>query len=159
MIVFGGTGAALLDDAWALSLDGPPAWTRIEATGVAPPPLSGRAAVYDAARDRMLVYGGFEAAEVSDRVWALDLASAAWTGATPEGVSPGHRVCSAVIYDPVRDRVVVWGGLEFFGNAGYGRNDSWILPLGSGGWSPLATSGAPADFGDAVFDAQLDRMV
>src|SRR5439155_16811655 len=59
MVVFGDTrDREVLGDIWALSLDGAPQWTRLAPAGDGPGPRFGHGAVYDAAGDRMIVFGG-----------------------------------------------------------------------------------------------------
>ena len=55
-------------------------------------------------------------------------------------VPPKGREGHTAIYDPVRDRMVVFGGYD--GASRY--NDVWALTLsGSPAWSQLAPSGTP----------------
>jgi hypothetical protein len=62
MIVFGGRNDhpndPCLQDAWSLSLDGTPQWNVLAPEGGLPAARSLAAGVYDALRDRVLVYGG-----------------------------------------------------------------------------------------------------
>jgi len=71
-------------------------------------------AVYDPLRDRMIIYGGFDAQQNSNLflpdVWALSLSDLSWRGLTPDGTTPTGRDASAAIYDPDHDRMVVFGG-------------------------------------------------
>ena len=158
MVVFGGCNGFApsyrrLSDVWALSLSGSPSWTMLvtPVPGVdAPDPLFAHSAVYDAARDRMVVCGG-DAGWISSDVWALSLDSPpAWTSIVPVGQLPLGRVYHSAIYDPVRDRMVVFGG-----TSGY-SNDVCALSLaGTPAWTQLASSGTPPfarDFHTAVYD-------
>ena len=57
----------------------------------------------------------------------------------PSGTPPSARDGHTAIYDPVRDRMVVFGGDD-----GALRNDVWALTLsGSPAWSALAPVGTP----------------
>ena len=77
------------------------------------PPPSGRSehtAIYDPVRDRMVVFGGYDGTLRND-VWALSLSgSPAWSALAPAGSPPSARYGHTAIYDPVRDRMVVFGG-------------------------------------------------
>jgi hypothetical protein len=163
MIVFGGDGTS---DVWALSLAEPMAWTRLDATGATPMPRTGHTAIYDSAHDRMIVFGGYAAFapgsnyETND-VWALSLSDPpAWTPVTSnDPTQPAARQRHAAVYDPVRDRMIIFGGeqqfLTFF-------DDTWALPLsGPSWWMQLPATGAPHwRYGhSAVYDALRDRMV
>ena len=74
MVVFGGTrDREVLGDVWALSLDGAPQWTRLAPAGDGPGPRFGHGAVYDAAGDRMIVFGGDDGAGKLNDTWQLSL--------------------------------------------------------------------------------------
>jgi hypothetical protein len=70
-IVVGGRGTdrRALDDGWLL-LDGAGAFSPLDAGGSRPPARSGGATVYDAANDRMVLFGGI-GDEALDDLWAL----------------------------------------------------------------------------------------
>ena len=160
MIVFGGWDAAgLHDDVWALSLTGAPAWAELTPAGTAPSAREYHSAIYDPVRDRMVVFGGWDGALRKD-VWALSLAGTpAWTQLTPPGQAPYARDQHSAIYDPVRDRMLVFGGWDGWSF----HNDVWELTLGeTPAWDMLVPSGTfpKARRGhSAVYDATRDRMV
>jgi pimeloyl-ACP methyl ester carboxylesterase len=129
MVVFGGYSydydglTYSLNDVWALSLAGTPAWTELSPSDGVPGRYA-HSAIYDPARDRMVVFGGSffdNIGPVRDRmaarqigyfndVWALSLTgTAAWTELAPSTQPPARSGHSA-IYDPVRDRMVVFNG-------------------------------------------------
>ena len=72
----------------------------------------------------------------SNDVWSLSLSgSMAWTRLTPSGAAPSARWLHSAIHDPVRDRMIVFGG---------GTNDLWSLSLsGTTSWSPIVAAGTP----------------
>src|SRR6266571_743916 len=93
MIVYGGRDStySVLNDVWSLSLTRAPAWTQIDAPES--PYRWGHSAVYDPARDRMLVMAGGEGilTYVAD-LWALSLAGdPAWQALSPDGAGPAAR--------------------------------------------------------------------
>ena len=156
MIVFGG-GA---NDVWALSLAGSPAWSQLAPAGTPPSPRSGHTAIYDPVRDRMVIFGGNSPSGDRNDVWALSLAgSPPWTPLPPAGTPPPPRSGPAAIYDPLRDRMTVFGGVL----DGFRFNDVWVLSLaGSPTWIPLAPGGTlpPTLSGHtAIYDLPRDRMV
>src|SRR5439155_282253 len=126
MVVFGGGGASsYLDDVWVLSSAGPPAWAALTSTGMA---QSGRAyltAIYDPVHDRMVTLGGVDGSfDYFHDGWSLSLAATpAWTPYAPTDSLPPVRAGHSAIYDPVRDRMVVFGGQHPFGLV----NDVWAL--------------------------------
>ena len=160
MIVFGGlAGTSLKNDVYELSLTGTPTWKLLEVGGTPPSARRGATAIYDPVRDRMLVYGGAAPAALGD-VWALSLgASPAWTQLVPTGSPPPSRSGHSAIYDPVRDRMVVFGGQT---GLTY-RNDAWALALaGTPAWSSMAPAGGPPDARSrhsAIYDSVRDRLV
>lgn len=119
MIVFGGdveppfgyysdeTGGT-----WALSLSSPPTWTAL-ATGSR---RSNHSAVYDEARDRMVVHGGSYSTFVTlnsftttNATQAFSLANGTWSDLTTDN-TPSRRMESGAIYDPVQDGLWVFAG-------------------------------------------------
>jgi hypothetical protein len=159
MIVFGGQGAALFGDVWSLALTGPPVWSPIVPGGATPPTRFGHSAIYDPVRDRMVVFGGVAGSPRND-TWVLDLSGApAWSLLDPPGLRPAARALHSALYDPVRDRMVVFGGND---GSGY-RNDVWSLGFaGTPAWTMAAPYGTPPSAREgaaAVFDASGDRMI
>jgi galactose oxidase-like protein len=157
MVVYGGGDpfGSLLGDVWQLSLTGSPRWTKLAPAGVAPAPRYGHTAIYDPVRDRMVVFGGFDGSPDRNDVWALSLAgSPTWTQITPAGTPPSPRERHTAIYDPVRDRMLVFGG---------NGNDVWALSFtGSPTWVQLAPAGSPPPGRGghgAIYDPVRDRMV
>jgi hypothetical protein len=134
MIVFGGGAhssgiSSYYNDVWALSLTDTPSWTQIATAGMPPDAREGHTAVYDALRDRMVVFGGFTSPGpvYFNDAWALSLrGTPTWTQLLPSGAAPRQRYGHTAIYDPVRDRMVVFGGddntdlLTYF-------SDTWML--------------------------------
>ena len=160
MLVFGGlVGSTLKNDVWELSLAGTPTWKPLAVAGTPPSARRGATAIYDPVRDRMLVYGGAAPGALSD-VWALSLgASPAWTLLAPTGTPPPTRSGHSAVYDPVRDRMVVFGGQS---GLTY-RSDAWALALaGTPAWTNMAPSGGPPDARarhSGIYDSVRDRLV
>jgi hypothetical protein len=146
----GGAAAGLPDGAW----------------GTLSPPEGrfGHAGVYDPVRDRMVFFGGTKslsgANTTFNQVWLLDLSTTtAWSLVATEGTPPPARYAHTMVYDPVRDRMLVFGGytnLVFL-------NDVWALSLdGTPTWTQLSPSGGPPAirYGHvAVYDPLGDRML
>lgn len=133
------------------------------ATAPVPPARSGPCTIFDEFRRRFLVYGGAPLAAWRSRLedtWAFDAATGNWENLTATSGSFGPRSSGASIWDPVRDRMIVFGGED---SLGQDFNDVHVLPLGAGGaWAPLATSGdaPPANSeATATYDAAGDRML
>ena len=161
MIVFGGySGSTPYNDVWALSLAGTPAWTALTPTGTPPSPRYLQSAIYDPARDRMVMFGGADGSTFFNDVWALSLVGTpAWMALSPTDTPPGARSYHSAIYDKERDRMVVFGGVDWSNVL----NDVWALSLADKpAWTPLAPTGtppSPRDGHSAIYDPARDRMV
>ena len=129
MLIFGGsTGDGYYgstNDVWELKLRGVPTWTQISTAGTPPPPRRSGAAIYDPIRNRMIIYGGFDAVPGSDEffgdTWALDFNSSppVWSELLPGGTVPSIRDGVSAAYDPLHDRLILyggWSGTEFLGD-------------------------------------------
>jgi hypothetical protein len=91
MIVVGGTDPSFLDDAWALDLHGRSELVR-DRRRHSPPAREEHSAVYDAASDRLILFGGYDAEYLYGDTWSLSLTgSPAWSELHPTGFGPGPR--------------------------------------------------------------------
>ena len=162
MIVFGGTDSnGPLDEVWSLAL-ATGVWTQWFPSGTGPTARSDARSVYDAARRRMLIFGGSDAVSTPferNDVWALSLdGPPTWTALQPGGTPPPGRDRHVAVLDVARDRMLVFGGES----PGY-SNDLWALTLSPQlNWTPLATAGTtphPRSGHVAVFDAVGQHMV
>src|SRR5687768_7618113 len=74
-------------------------------------------------------------------------------------VPPPALWVHSTIYDPIRDRLIVFGGQGYAGST----NDVWAFSLsGIPHWTRLSPSGtppSPRSFHSAVYDSLLDRMI
>ena len=179
MIVFGGNNCSSdsisddFNDAWVLTnangLGGVPAWTQLTPTGAPPPARANLGAFYDAASNRMTVFGGFSAAGVLyNDTWVLSNANGlggtpTWTQLTPSGTPPSPRDDFATVDDPSSNLMIIFGGGDITGDD---LNEVWVLSdangLGSPAWTLLDPSGTPpSERGGsaAVFDPALNGIV
>lgn len=164
MLIFGGYQGAYppLNDVWSLDLsETPPTWREIMVPGFRPSVRHQHSAIYDPTADRMVVFGGLGSTYRND-VWALALSGPpTWTQTTPAVAGPSERWDHTAIYDPVRGRMIIYGGFE--STTSPFCDDVWALTLdGVPGWNPVTTSGeAPAArYGHAaIYDPVADRMV
>ncbi len=160
IILFG--GASRRGDCWTLTVGASPTWTEIHTTGARPTPRDGHTSVYDPVRDRMIVFGGDdgEGVDYENTVNALPLdGSEAWSQLTTTGTAPLGRTDHTMVYDSIRDRVVVFGGVADFQRF----EDVRALSLsGTPAWSEVLPpgSGPSARYGHvAIFDPVGDRMI
>jgi hypothetical protein len=165
------TNVSTFNDVWALWLAGSPVWIALDPMGSPPVARSYHTAIYDPVRDRMIVFGGAGGGSLLNDVWALSLAGTpkpnelddadVWSELAPAGSPPTARAEHTAIYDPVCDRMVVFGG-EDSSNFLF-CNDAWALSLaGTPAWSALAPAGIqPLGCAGhaAIYDAARNRMV
>jgi cell division septation protein DedD len=119
LIVFGGRRGApansVVDTTLRLTLDATPEWETIAGSGDVPDARAAHSAVYDAAGDRMVVFGGRGASgqELGD-TWALNLAgnAPAWERLATTGTAPTGRYEHAAAYIPALRSMVVYGGVR-----------------------------------------------
>lgn len=159
MVVFGGeSSGSFTSDVWALDLDGPPAWEQLLPSGSPPGARTRAKAVYDAAGQRMVMFGGYGASGFLGDVWSLSLgASPAWQSiATHAG--PDARDNHCVVMDDATRRLIVFGG-----NTGINVvNDVWALDLAASTWQQLSAGTARfpgSNGGLVVYDPVGARLV
>jgi hypothetical protein len=114
-------------------------------------------AVFDPVRRHLIFFGGYDGSNNNglNDVWELSLSSMTWTQ-LPTGPSP--RWAHSAIYDPVRDRMIIFGGTTNNGNTYL--NDVWSLSLsGTPSWNPLPTGPRARRGPGLIYDPVRDRLV
>src|SRR5258706_11798883 len=117
-----------------MPLEGPPMWHKANPTGTPPSTRSGQSVIYDALRDRMLMFGGIGG---DTTLYQLSLAGdMAWSTVSISGSPPAARRNAAVAYDPVRDRMLIFGGQRWPDD--FVLNEVWVLSLsGTPAWTQI----------------------
>jgi galactose oxidase-like protein len=182
-IVYGGCLSSCglaASDTWVLSnangTGGSPVWSLLATSGA--DNRESHSAVYDAANNRMIVFGGqngFNTYGGNPQVRVLTNADGSeagtptWTTLSPAGTTPSNRELAAVVYDAANNRLVVMGGLTLQCCASIAAmyNDVWVLENanGLGGtpqWTQLTPSGTPpaVRYGHSgVYDAGSNRLI
>jgi len=158
----------------------PSAWSTLAVSGGPPGFRTGHTAVYDEANDRMTIFAGTNAVSCCytindyDDTWVLSNASGVggtptWTLLVPTGGSPPKRSIHSAAYDPVNNRMLIFGG-DHWDNAAQDQvrlGDLWQLSNANGmggtpAWTPLTPSGTPPGtryYHTAAFDAANQRMI
>jgi hypothetical protein len=160
----------------------PSTWRTLAPAGALPAAREEASAAYDAANNRMILYGGnqlittccpYNIADYNDS-WVLSGANGlagppAWTQLSPTGTLPPRTIRHSMIYDAQGNRVIVMGGLTWSNpTQSYTiQGDLWELSYanglgGSPAWRQMAPSGTPPglNYGHvAVYDAASRRMI
>jgi hypothetical protein len=163
LLVFGGASSTsyYFPEVSALSLSGTPTWTTLATSGTAPPGRSYHVAIYDPVRDRMLVYGGYNGYPLTD-LWALSLAGTPkWSKLQPVGAPSPPSNQPTAVYDPVGDRMLVYGGFDFALGSEQSRLIALSLATNPPSWAELHPGGVsvPARYAhSAVYDPDGPRM-
>ena len=160
IVMFGGDPGPK-NDANALSLASPSAWSYLTSTTPAPRRRYGHGAMIDPAGDRLLVFGGFDMTNRRNDTWALSLASpGSWTQLVTGGTPILGRQDAATIYDPVGQRMVIFGG---YTEDGQFVNEVWTLSLsGPNDWTYIPTPGpAPSGRNTVMYayDSSRNRLL
>lgn len=122
--------------------------------------------VLDKAGHRLVICGGAKLDGTDDPpkindVWALSLDSLIWSKLVRSGQSPGARSGQLGVYDPVGERMIVFGGLRA-GDPYPLVNDLYALTLGDDPtWSSIEAEGAgPSAISyRAFYDPAGERML
>ncbi|HHH28536.1 MAG TPA: hypothetical protein ENK57_09340 [Polyangiaceae bacterium] len=119
--------------------------------------------VYDAPRDRLVIYGGNTAASercavpdavVVDEMWAFHFDCNNWERLNPSG-GPGQLRRQATVLDESRGRMLMFGGRGPGSPFGSYVDEVWAFDLATDSWSEITTTGdTPPGLGEAI--AQLD---
>jgi hypothetical protein len=145
MVVFGGrAGPGSRSDVWVLELGTHASWHRVIPHGTAPSPRVGACAALDPIHDRIIVCGGRDASGLLNDLWELTLSPPmSWRRLSPRGVAPHSRSHATLTFDPLGERMFLFGGWgdEF----DLDRNDLWELSLrGPLKWVAHELPGAPS---------------
>jgi len=155
LYVFGGDpGSGRTNDLWAYSFE-QAAWIELSPTGDLPAARSGHTMVLDAARRRLVVFGG-QAAGFFNDVWAYDLAGNTWTQVGGADPAPTPRYGHSAIVDS-RNRMVISHGFSSRGRF----DDTWVFDLATDLWSDISPERRPLRrcLHHAVYDPARDQML
>lgn len=132
-------------------------WIPFSPEGNAPAAGEDCAAIYDARRDRIVLFGGKnDHNENLNETWMFDLKTSRWANITSKELNPPPREDHVVIYDPVGDRMILHGGEA----NEWTENGTWALDLGTLEWQDITTDDAPhIEDHTAVYDSKRKRMV
>jgi hypothetical protein len=113
--------------------------------------------VYDAARGQVLLFGGFDSSTLSglsNSTWVWN--GTDWTQLHPQ-TSPNPRTHHAMVYNPVSQKVVLFGGSSDAAEAGTG--DTWEWDGFNWSKKSSATFPSPRYGATMVYDAARNEVV
>lgn len=154
-LMFGGIAASVpLDDTWLF--DGS-IWVR-RTPIVHPPARVGARAVYMPSVQSALLYGGYANGNYTGAqpdYWNWN--GSVWSVYLQLGPQPGPRAMHTMIFDPVRNRVLLFGGHD--GTTALG--DTWEFNPVAMQWSPRAPINSPParTSHSMVYDSRRNRSV
>jgi hypothetical protein len=153
LVLFGGRAGSGLnfEDTWEWD-PASGAWTNISGPGSHPPARSQPAMVYQKSTGKILLFGGGRSdPNASDGAtmtkslgdtWEFDPTSSTWTALSPASApSPRHDMGAA--WDSVRQRVVIFGGMqtEIANASGVPKQDTWEWDPATSAWTERTSAG------------------
>lgn len=157
-LMFGGCNAqTYTNDVWEMH----PAtaqWTLVSAHGKKPQGRYEHSAVWDDTQQRMLVFGGASESGKLGDLWSFVPNTGTWTKLTPAGLSPAPRFGQGGAWDPLRRRMLMYGGEHDAGFFG----DLWAFNSDSGAWTDLHPTGngpPPLQHPVLVYDTSHDQLI
>ncbi|HOW51115.1 MAG TPA: kelch repeat-containing protein [bacterium] len=158
VVLFGGiTSSATTNDTW--EWDGATgAWTDRTTVATKPPERAGHCMAYDAVRGKVVLFGGSRGHTLYQDIWEWDDATGTWIDRTPTGNKPATRHHHAMVFDPVRGKIVLFGGLN--GSDRY--QDLWEWDGATGAWTdrtPADSNPAARSDHNMVYDASRGKVV
>jgi hypothetical protein len=149
-VLFGGWGPGYLGDTWTWN---GARWTQ-ETPAESPSPRRNHVMAYDSNRGVVVLVGGEGASGLLTDTWEWD--GAEWTKTLDLG--PTQRGLAAMAFDPLRDRMVLFGGVDL-----ESLGDTWELEVTptSAQWTDAspAVGPTPRRFHTMVFDEDRGAVV
>jgi hypothetical protein len=160
-----------------------PTWTTLSTAGGPPPIREGHSAVYNSAKNTMIIFGGDDAVSTCcpydivdyNDVWTLSNANGhggtpTWTQLQPQGTPPPTRTDHSAVYDQSRNVMYIFGGMSW---SNTNQSWSWLgdvwkltnadgLGAGASTWTQIGQLGTPPGGNSsqgAGFDTVDQRMM
>ena len=141
---------------WALTLDGAPEWLHFASSRLPDGSLySSNPLAYDSSGDRLVTIGA------DGDLIALSLASFHWSFLPDHGPGPSSRFAAGIVVDPVRHRLITFGGTT--PSRDDVHSDAWVVSLAlPTPWSRLVPDAERAPIRGAAgdgYDRSRSRLV
>jgi hypothetical protein len=172
MVIFGGridNSTVNIYELLALDLDPQSPtfeqWQNLTVEENHPPGRGDHAAVYDATRNRMVIFGGWDKRRKTffDDTWAFYFGDASrgrvgrWDNIKGKKRAPHPRKRRHVagVYDSTRDWFIIFGG---YGEEGH-LNDAWAFDLVRDVWLDVTPGPGPRFDHGAVYDSKREHLI
>jgi uncharacterized protein (TIGR03437 family) len=159
LILFGGQAGIFFSDTWAFDITAG-IWRQLSPDDAGPSRRYGHSAIYETARDRIVISHGFTDAGRFDDTWAFDLRTNSWSNLSPAANRPLRRCLHHASYDPASGRMYLYGGCA----SGFGPcplGDLWAFDFNRNQWTEITSSVIPParDHYGMTFDEARRRLV
>jgi hypothetical protein len=121
-------GNEFLNDTWIYDTN-THTWSKPAISGSPPVPMRYQSAIYDSTKNRVVIFGGDTAYDLSNYVYYLDLNTMTWVQVNPSGIPPAPRFGHCAVYDPTNQRMLIFGGNTDMIDNPNPQNDLWQLNL------------------------------
>ena len=146
IVLFGGYTGSDSAETWTWSGSD---WTH-PATALAPPARHGHGMTWNGSR--VVLFGGLANSNASSDTWLFDPSTSSWSSLVTSG-APDARQSAGLAYDPVRQRVVLFGGAPSYGTLTWELNGStWTS------FTPAIDPGYRSRFG-TVYDPDRAKVL
>lgn len=131
-------------------------FTAVQTDGPAPSARFDGTIAHDLPSNQLFLFGGEDTAARND-LWAYSIDGRQWRALAPAGDKPAARFGHTLNYDPIRRRLILFGGQAsgFFA-------DIWSYDIAANQWTRLAADGAgpsPRYGHSGIVDAARNRVV
>ena len=123
VILFGGYDDDASDDeTWVYNLTDN-SWTNMNPS-TSPSERRRHSMVYDSARDKVILFGGYDNTVSDNEMWAYNLTENSWINMNPS-TKPSERYESSMVYDSTHDKVILFGGYDAIGR----DDETWVYSV------------------------------
>ena len=153
VVIFGGVnGSSRTNETW--TYDGQD-W-QLATSASSPSPRSNIQMAYDPVLGIGVLHGGYPGFWLLSDTWHWT--STGWVQASPSGPTPGLRSDATLVYDPVSQRVLMFGGNDLTNRFGL-TNATWAYDGTSWQQVSSAMKPAPRQHERAVFDVSVGKCL
>lgn len=161
LILFGGQAGGFFSDTWAYDI-ATNAWRQLASDSAGPSRRYGHSAIYDTARDRVVISHGFTNSGRFDDTWAFELATNTWRNISPPSGAPRplRRCLHHAALNAEGNEMLLYGGCSS-GSGPCPQADLWSFDLTSHRWTERTPRLSPPgrEHYGLAFDAVRSRLI